>query len=129
MSVVDAGVVVAALTDDEDLGERARDALLSELVLAPSLIDLEVVSAVRRMARREGLPLGRARDAIAALKELAVERVHHHLLVARCWELRDNVTPYDAAYVALAEMHSTTLVTVDRRLATSPGPTCPFEVL
>jgi predicted nucleic acid-binding protein len=55
--------------------------------------------------------------------------VRHGALLDRCWELRDNLTVYDAAYVALAELLDATLVTADGKLANTPGPRCPIEVL
>jgi predicted nucleic acid-binding protein len=73
-------------------------------------------------ARRAGLAL----DDLAALP---ARRAPHRPLLARCWELRDNLTIYDAAYVALAEAMHATLLTADRRLARAPGPRCPIEVL
>lgn len=129
MRVIDAGVVVAALTGDDGLGARARSVLTAEPAAAPSLIDLEVVSAMRRMVHREGLALGRARAALSVLGDLAIDRVHHQMLLGRCWELRANLTTYDASYVALAELRKVPLMTTDRRLASAPGPRCPIEVL
>jgi predicted nucleic acid-binding protein len=63
------------------------------------------------------------------LRSLPIRRVPHPPLLERCWELRANLTTYDAAYVALAELIDAPLVTLDARLAEAPGPTCPIEVL
>jgi len=63
------------------------------------------------------------------LRRLPVERVSHRLLMERCWELRDNVTVYDAVYVALAELLDAPLVTADGKLAKAPGIRCDVEVL
>lgn len=60
---------------------------------------------------------------------MPLRRVSHRRLLSRCWELRGNVTPYDAAYVALAETLQVTLLTGDRRLARSTGPRCTNEVI
>ena len=63
------------------------------------------------------------------LETIPLRRAPHHRLLRRCWELRDNLTPYDASYVALAEALDTTLVTGDRRLARASGPQCRIELL
>jgi hypothetical protein len=63
-----------------------------------------------------------------ALAALPAQRAPHRPLRARCWELRDNLTLYDAAYVALAEAMHAALLTGDRRLARATGPQCPIEV-
>ena len=72
-----------------------------------------------------------ARRSHLALEDLAAlpaRRAPHRPLLPRCWELRDNLTIYDAAYVALAEAISTTLLTGDQKLARAPGPRCPIEI-
>jgi predicted nucleic acid-binding protein len=127
--VVDAGVVVTALVDDEADGRVARDRLRGESLAAPELLDVEVLSVVRRLASAGRLSPARAQQAIDDLVALRVQRAAHRPLVPRCWELRDNLTPYDAAYVALAEALDATLLTADRRLAGAPGPNCSIEVL
>jgi predicted nucleic acid-binding protein len=63
------------------------------------------------------------------LRSLPIRRVPHTLLLERCWELRANLTTYDAVYVALAELIGAPLVTLDARLAEAPGPTCAIELL
>ena len=70
-----------------------------------------------------------ARQAVADLEALPIQRVSHTPLVARCWELRANLTAYDAVYVALAEALGVTLLTADTRLAAAPGIACPVEVV
>ena len=129
MIVVDASVVVTALADDGNDGDRARERLRPERLVAPHLIDLEVVSAWRRLAAAGVMDDRRVDLALADLLALRLERVGHGPLLARCWELRTNLTMYDAAYVALAEELRTTLVTADRRLADAPGCRCDVEVL
>ena len=71
----------------------------------------------------------RAEFALTDLLDLPLERVAHRPLARRCWELRDNVTVYDAAYVAAAEALEASLLTSDRRLAAATGPRCPVELL
>ncbi|MBA2495518.1 MAG: type II toxin-antitoxin system VapC family toxin [Acidimicrobiia bacterium] len=129
MIVVDASVLMAALADDGDDGDRARGRLRGERLVAPHLVDLEVASAWRRLVAGGDLDARRADLAFADLAALRMERVGHRRFLPRCWELRANVTPYDAVYVALAESLAITLVTADVRLADAPGPRCPIEVL
>ncbi len=129
MIVVDASVVVTALVDDETWGHAVRDRLRGESLAAPSLLDLEVVSVVRRLARREKMTARRAGQAIADLGRLRVARHHHARLLSRCWELRANLTPYDAAYVALAELLGGALITADSRLSGAVGIRCEVELL
>jgi len=84
---------------------------------APALCDLEVVSAVRSGLRRERLSVRRAEEALQDYLDLPLTRHGHQKLVHRCFQLRDVLSPYDAAYVALAEGLGADLVTADRRLA------------
>jgi predicted nucleic acid-binding protein len=128
--VVDASVVAVALGDDGPDGERVRDRLRVERRLAaPELLDLEVVSVLRGRQRSGQIPQRRAEQALADLIRLPLERAAHRPLLPRCWELRDNLTPYDAAYVALAEILDTALLTADARLARATGPRCPIELV
>ncbi len=129
MIVVDASVVVTALADDGPDGDQARLRLRGERLAAPHVIDLEVTSAWRRMASVGDLDARRVELAIAELVALRLDRVPHGRLLSRCWELRANLTVYDAAYVALAEVLETKLLTADTRLASAPGSRCPIEVL
>jgi len=127
--VVDASVVVVALADDGPDGDRARSRLRGEDLAAPELLDMEVVSVLRRQVATGSIGLRRAGFAIADLDALPLRRAPHGPLVARCWELRENVTVYDAAYVALAEVIGADLLTGDRRLAGAAGLRCRVEVL
>ncbi len=129
MLVVDASVLVTALADDDADGETARARLSGESMSAPELIDLEVTSVLRREHRAGRLPKRRAELALADLSDLSINRVAHRWLLARCWELRDNMTPYDAAYVTLAEALDVVLLTSDQRLARAYRGGCSIEVL
>lgn len=129
MIVTDASTVVLALGDDGPAGDAARERLRGERLVAPELLDVEVVSAWRRHEAAGLLDPRRAALARSDLRDLRCERVSHRLLMERCWELRANVTTYDAVYVALAELLDAALVTADRKLANAPGLPCRVEVL
>jgi predicted nucleic acid-binding protein len=127
--VVDASVLAVALADDGQDGDHARARLRREQLTAPGLVDLEVASVWRRQIRDGAMDARRAALALADLAALPLRRAAHQPLLARCWELRDKLTIYDASYVALAEALEVTLLTGDGRLARSTGPRCPIEVL
>jgi len=127
--VVDASVLAPALGDDGADGQRARHRLASERLFAPEIVDLEVGSVWRRAVRARRLDPRRALQALADLRALPLARAPHLPLMARVWELRDNLTPYDAAYVALAEAIPAPLVTADQRLAAAPGIGCEIALL
>lgn len=122
-------MIVTALADDGIDGATARHRLAGEVLLAPEIIDLEVLSAWRGLVAAGHLSEGRAQQAIVDLRDLRLTRSTHGPLLERCWSLRHNLTVYDAAYVALAERAESTLVTADARLAAAPGPRCLIEVL
>jgi predicted nucleic acid-binding protein len=127
--VVDASVLAAALADDGPDGDAARERLRGQALAAPELIDLETASVVRRRFQVGALDARRADLALTDLLELPLRRAPHRPLLTRCWELRANLTIYEAAYVALAELLETVLVTADARLAGAPGPRCRVELL
>ena len=127
--IVDASIVASALGDDGSDGGRARRRLAGERLVAPELIDLQVGSVWRRAARAGRLDGKRAGQALADLAALPLARARHQPLMSRIWELRDNHTPYDAAYVALAEALEALLLTADRRLAQAPGTRCEIELI
>jgi predicted nucleic acid-binding protein len=127
--VVDASVLAPALADDGPNGDAARTRLRRESLVAPELIDLETTSVIRRQLWAEEIDGRRARLALRDLVELPLRRAPHKPLLGRCWELRENLTVYDAAYVAVAEILDVVLVTADGRLADAPGPRCAIELL
>lgn len=129
MIVVDASVLAPALADDDTDGDRARERLRGEQLAAPELIDLEVVSTLRRAARAKRLDERRSAQALNDLAALPLRRVPHLQLLARVWELRDNLSAYDASYVALAEALDTVLVTADARIERASGIDCEILVL
>ncbi|MBK9102662.1 MAG: type II toxin-antitoxin system VapC family toxin [Austwickia sp.] len=129
MLVVDASVLAVALLDDGGDGDHSRTRLRGEDLAAPSLIDLEVVSVWRGLERAGGLDPRRVAFALEDLRSLPLQRADPGALLPRCWELRGNLTVYDASYVALAEALQATLLTGDRRIARTPGPRCHIEVV
>ena len=129
MLVVDASVLAVALADDGADGDRARQRLKGEELAAPELVDLEVASVLRKQLAVGSLDSRRAQLSLADLADLAIQRAPHLPLLARCWELRENMTIYDAAYVALAEVLEVSLLTADTRMARAPGPRCNIDVL
>lgn len=129
MIVVDASVLAPALADDGSDGDRVRDRLRGEQLVGPELVDLEVLSTIRRAARAGRLDQRRSSQALDDLAALPMRRVSHHSLLARIWELRDNLTAYDAAYVALAEALDVLLLTADGGIGKASGVRCEVEVL
>lgn len=129
MIVVDASVLAPALGDDGPDGDRARARLVGETIAAPALVDLEVASVLRRAALAGQLDDRRSGQALADLAALPLRRAPHTALLPRIWELRANVTVYDAAYVALAEALDTLLLTADARVRRAPGVRCTVELV
>ena len=127
--MVDASVLAPALADDGADGDRARGRLAGEALAAPELVDLEVASVLRRAVQGDRLDDRRSAQALSDLAALPLRRAPHRPLLARVWELRENVSVYDAAYVALAEMLSIALLTADARLVRAPGARCDVELL
>jgi predicted nucleic acid-binding protein len=127
--VVDASVIAPALSHEDELGDRLRERLAGERLAAPAMIDLEVASALRGHVRAGRTSPRRAEVALADLAGMRLERTLHVPLIPRIWELRDNLSTYDAAYVALAEALDTVLLTGDARLARAPGIQCEVELL
>lgn len=130
MIVVDASFLASALIADDDLGERMRLRMdVEDVVCAPEIIDLEVASTWRRELLIGRISEDRSRLGLDDLASLSLIRMPHQPLMRRIWELRHNLTPYDAAYVALAESLDTTLLTADGRLARAPTPQCEIELV
>lgn len=128
--MVDASAVASALAVDDERGDSARARLSSDADQhAPGILDLEVASVVRRLLRAGVIDGQRADRALVDLVALPLERYPHLGLMPRVWHLRHNLTPYDAAYVALAEALGAVLVTADVRLATAPGLRCAVDAL
>lgn len=124
MIVLDTSALVEFLVGADAVAERVREAVAGERLAAPHAVDLECASTLRGLARGGKLPAAEARRALDLLGQMNVRRYEHTALLPRIWELRDNLWPYDAAYIALAETLQADLVTVDRKLAAAPGTRC-----
>lgn len=132
LAVVDAAVVTAFYATSAD--DPRRRAIASRLasgdtLVAPAHLDAEVVSALRGLAQRSRDVSAVAPAALRHLAGFPIRRMPLAPLLERMWDLRENVTAYDAAYVALAERLDAPLVTSDGRLAAAPGPTCAFDLI
>jgi predicted nucleic acid-binding protein len=125
MIVADASAALSALLHDGP----ARELLGREQLHVPHLIDVEIASALRRAAAVRTVPAARGSRLLRTWAELGVTRYAAHTLLPRIWQLRDNFTAYDAAYVALAEALNCTFVTADARLSRSSGLRCPVTVV
>ena len=130
MIVVDASVIANVVGDDEAAGQLARARLAAaSAVSAPDLVDVETVSVLRRRWLAGDLSDERFRGAVDDLLALPITRFPVGPFMVRAFELRANITAYDACYVALAEALDCPLITADRRLANAPMTTCETEVL
>jgi predicted nucleic acid-binding protein len=118
--VVDASAVVLAINGGPE-SARVSDRLSESQSNAPHLIDLEVLNALRGLVRGGIIDDWRAQTELADHLALTIVRFPHEPFIARIWELRDNMSPYDAAYVALAEALDTPLITCDSGLAKAAG--------
>ena len=125
MIVVDASAAVAGLLNDG----QARRLLAAERLHAPHLIDSEIASALRRQVHNNRISATDGWNALDTWRRLALMRYPTPGLLRRIWALRDNLSAYDASYVALAETLDCVLVTADARLSTAPDKRCPVTVV
>ena len=130
MIVVDASLVIEVLIGGT-AGEKVSDRLIQEgsALAAPELLDLEVLQVLRRLAASGRLSPANAEAALAILSDLNIERFSHAGFTGRIWELRENLTAYDGAYIALAEALDVPFWTRDAKLMSVPGVTVPVHVL
>lgn len=128
--MLDASAVLELLlrTERGRLVER-RIAPAGETLHAPHLLDIEVSQVLRRYLLRGAIDAVRAREALQDFLDLGVERYPHAALLPRIWDLRHDLTAYDAAYLALAEALDAPLLTSDARLAAAPGTPASVEVI
>lgn len=129
MIVVDASVLADAVGDGGHLGTQARRVIRGAAIQAPESVYGEAVNALRGRWLGKKLTEQEFFDGVEDILDLAMTTTPVAPLMRRAFELRHNLTPYDASYVALAESLDCPLVTGDRRLATAPGPQCEFIVL
>lgn len=129
MIVVDASVLANALTDDGPVGTAGRAELARDAHWAgPEHLVVEVFSAVRGRWLGHKISEQRADEALAALAATSIDLMATTPLLDRMWELRSNVSGYDAAYIATAETLACTLVTADARLSRTPDLRCEIRV-
>jgi predicted nucleic acid-binding protein len=128
--VVDASALVEVLLGlpmADDVGKRLFEA--GQSLHVPHLIDVEILQVVRRYAVGGEISLRRAAMAVDDLADLRLNRYAHDVLLPRAWDLRNNLTAYDAVYVALAELMDVPLLTRDRRLAAASGHRAQIELV
>jgi predicted nucleic acid-binding protein len=127
--VIDASALANALTDDGEVGEVARSELARDAHWSgPEHLLVETFSAIRGRLLGHKISYERARDAVDALRAAAIELLVTAPLLARMWELHDNVSGYDAAYVAAAEAHECLLVTADAPVSRAHGLRCEIRL-
>lgn len=130
LAVVDASVLVAFYAADEPRRAAVSARLATgHALFAPAHLDAEVVSALRGLARSNAVLSGAVPDALRHLGRFAIRRMPLAPLLERMWELRENVTAYDAAYVALAERLEGPLITCDAKLGAASGTRCSVDVI
>ncbi|MGH2737154.1 MAG: type II toxin-antitoxin system VapC family toxin [Actinomycetota bacterium] len=128
MTVYDSSVYVDALVVTGEAGATARRALSEKAALeVPAIFAAEAVSAIRALVLRRELSPIRAAAAVGQVRATRTIQYPFEPFARRAWELRDNLTVYDAWYVALAEWLGTDLVTTDERLVRAAGPRCPVH--
>ena len=130
MIVVDASVVLEVLIRSR-VGLEIEKRIFSagERLSAPHLLDLEVAQVIRRYCASGEIDSDRGKQAIQDLKDFPINRYQHDIFLDRVWDLRHNLTAYDAAYVALAETLPAPLVTRNAHLASAPGHEALIELI
>lgn len=130
MIVIDASAMLEALLGTP-AAARLLDRIFSpgESLHAPQLLDLEVAQVLRRYCAAGDLEPGRAQQALTDLADMALTRYPHLPFLSRIWQLRHNLTAYDASYIALAEVLAAPLLTGDARLAGAPGHQATIELI
>jgi predicted nucleic acid-binding protein len=126
--VCDASAVAALLLDAGPDGEWVTQAIGSAPISAPSLLPYETANVIRKLELAGRISSDQAAQGHADLLDLTVELWPYDLLAARAWELRQNLSVYDATYVALAETADLLLITLDARIAKAPGVSCQIAI-
>ncbi|MDE2973153.1 MAG: type II toxin-antitoxin system VapC family toxin [Gemmatimonadota bacterium] len=125
--VVDATVVTSALIDSGPTGTWAAEQMAADPLAAPHHMPVEVANVLRRAVLRDEIPQSLAALALRDLLDLRIGLFPFEPFALRAWSLRENVNPYDAWYVALAESLDVPLATLDSRLSRAPGSRCAFR--
>ncbi len=130
MIVLDASAAVAVLLNLGEDARRIRERMEREDdgLHVPHLFEVEVINALRHHALRHGISESRRLELLEDLTTMSISRYAHTAMLPRIWELRDNVSAYDAAYIVLAETLEAPLVTRDARLARAPAIRAEVEV-
>jgi len=130
LAVVDASVLtVFYVSDDARRGAVAVRLAAGDALFAPAHLDVEVASALRGLARASRTVERAAPRALAHLVGFPIRRMPIAPVLQRIWQLRGNVTAYDAAYIALAEQLDCALITCDAKLAAASGPRCAIDLI
>jgi predicted nucleic acid-binding protein len=129
MIAMDANAVVAMLIDGAELGSASRGLYAKHDLAAPDLLPYEVTSVLRKLCRLETVTERAAEQALRDMSLVRLSSVPYGDIARRIWELRDNLSTYDAAYVAVAELFDVPLLTFDERLRRAPGPRCNFVAI
>jgi predicted nucleic acid-binding protein len=127
--VADASIIASAVADGGRDGIRYRQRLRAQQIAAPDLLRVEVLSVIRRQLSLGTLDVDQADRAVDDLLDLPIAVYPTTSLIRRIWDLRNNLTAYDACYVALAEALGCTLLTADVKLFRAPGTRCPIDVI
>jgi len=127
--VVDASVVAPAVADGGSDGIRYRQRLHGEQIAAPDLLRIEVLSVIRRQFHVGAIDATQAEQAVTDLLDLPLTVYPTAPLLLRSWQLRDNLTAYDACYISLAETLDCGFLTANNRLSRAPGTRCSIEVI
>lgn len=125
--VCDASALLALLLDSGPDGQWVERRISGAALAAPTLVDFEVSNVIRRHELARVVSPDQAVQAHADLMDLTIERWPFELLGPRVWELRRNLSSYDASYIALAERLGAALITLDARLSRAPGPRCVID--
>lgn len=130
MIVVDTSAVVEFLLGRDEIGFRAREVIAADgQVAVPYAIDLECTSAFRGLVLGKKVSAADAAESLETLEQTNLLRMDHSPFMRRVWELRDNMWPYDAIFVAMAESLDIPLITTDKKYANTPGIRCEVQSL
>lgn len=130
LAVLDASALTAFYAaDDPRRGAIEARLAAGDTLFAPAHLDVEVIAALRGIARRNAVLRTAVPIALRHLAGFPIQRLPLAPLLERMWQLRENVSPYDAAYVALAERLDCPLVTCDAKLSGASGPRCAIDLI